>query len=426
MKSETALAQADATPDGLDVAPLALAKAGSGKPEATCDNVALVLNAPQIRDAIRFEEFSQRTLVTGLMGLGYFPDGEWGEAHTTQLVQLCERNGLNVSFATVDRAVALQAQKNSYNVLSDFAWGCADQWDGVARVDRAFTTYWRAEDTAATRAASRVFFLSLLRRAFEPGSKVDTCTVFVGKQGARKSTALEAVVGKAWFADSPLPIGEKDGMQALPGIWLWEFQENESLSRRDAEAIKAFLSQKTDRYRPSYGRHMVTVPRQTCFASTSNSMQTLKDPTGARRMLPVVVGAVDVEGIERDQIQLLGEAARRVCNDERHWPTDAESTALDIIRDAHRAPDPWEAPIAAWLGDSPNLRTGFTLDEVFETETHSNKSKVAGPVPIPVERRTKADQNRAASILRDLHKYERRREWSEPHRGDWLWHAPGR
>jgi len=405
--------------DPLDIElPAALAISKSGKAEPTHANAGLVLAG--LPGSIRLERFSQRVVCEGL-GAWHMPDGEWGDTRTTALVSLCEQNGLPVSPTVVDRAVLFHAEKHAYNVLTDFAEQCAAQWDGVARVDRAFTTYWRAADTSATRAVARVFFLSLLRRALDPGAKVDTCAVFVGAQGVGKSRALRALVGPAWFADSPLPIGDKDGMQALPGTWLWEFAENESISKRDAEATKAYLSQSLDKYRPSFGRHTVTVPRQTCFASTTNDAQTLNDPTGARRFLPVTVGAVDVDGIERDRLQLLGEAASRVLAGEQHWPTPAETAALADVREDHRAADPWEEPMRAWLETHGNKP--IELMALFETDTTADKSKVAGPLPMPAAKVGKREQGRASAVLRALG-WERRRSKVRASRGRYLWHPP--
>jgi len=402
---------------GFEVPPLAITNSGDPKP--THANVSLLLAA--LPGQIRFESFAQRITCSGLRELGYFPDGEWTDQHTTQFVQLCERHGLGASPAIVDRAVTLHAHRNAYNVLADFVGDCAAQWDGVARVDQAFTTYWRAEDTAATRAAARVFLLSLARRALDPGAKVDTVPVFKGDQGVRKSTGLETLVGPAWFADSPLPIGDKDGMQALPGTWLWEFGENHALSRRDLNAVKAFLSQRVDKYRPSYGRHNVSVPRQTCFAITTNEQQTLNDSTGARRFLPVVVGAVDTSAIERDRTQLIGEAARRLLDGEEHWPSDAETAELAGVRELHRETDPWEEPIAVWL---ETRSEPFELTDLFECESHADRSKVAGPVPLPLSRVGKKEQGRAAAVLRGLGWVRKQSRARGPHRGKWLWCPP--
>src|SRR5690606_35513338 len=107
---------------------------------------------------------------------------------------------------------------------------------------------------------------------------------------------------------------------------LWEFQEH-AIGRREIEEQRAFISARSDRYRASYGRHAVDVPRTCVFVSTSNTSEVLHDPEGARRFMPVRVHGVDVagerrvdvDGIKRDRLQVLGEAASRVLAGERHW-----------------------------------------------------------------------------------------------------------
>jgi predicted P-loop ATPase len=377
----------------------------------------------QLGECIRFEEFAGLIVCTGLELLGHFPDGAWTDEHTTALVQVFESVKLYVSPAVVERAVALHARKNSYNVVTDFFAECANAWDGVPRVAQALATYWNAPDDNASRAVSRVLLLSLAARGITPGAKVDTCPVFIGDQGERKSSSLEALVGPAWFSDSPLPIGEKDGMQNLAGVLLWEFSEGESLTRKERNANKAFLSSRIDKFRASYDRHKKAVPRQTCFIATTNDAEVLTDPTGARRFLPVHVRDIDVKGIKRDRVQLLGEAAHRVgVLLEEWWETPAEKLALAPVREACTERHPWHEPIAAWL----RTRTQpFLMGDIFHWEQAGpNMMRDAskdGPIPMNIDRIGKREQAWAAGILRTL-KYERKQDRTQgPNRGDWFW-----
>lgn len=237
-----------------------------------------------------------------------------------------------------------------------------------------------------------MFFLSLLVRALRPGEKVDTCPVFVGEQGLRKSTGLKALVGAPWFSDSPLMIGELDGMQVIRGKWLWELGELASVSKRDALSVKAFMSASEDTFRASYARHSSTVPRQTCFAASTNEHETLVDTTGNRRFMPVVVGAVDVEGISRDREQLLGEAAARVLVGEQHWETDTERASMASVREAHQVHDAWQDLISAWVKNRPGT---FTMAELLAYGTGALGTS-------PEARLDQRSQNRAGAILRRL------------------------
>jgi predicted P-loop ATPase len=432
------------------------------RPAITIDNCARVLAAihEQI-GTIRYDDFTGRIVLASEVGAFLdHPEGEeWSDVHTTALVRRFEQLSppLEVSPGTVDRAVEEHARRHRFNALTEFVLSCAEKWDGVARVDTALEVYWGAPDTEATRITSRVWLLSLAARALIPGCKQDVCPYFSGAQGEGKSTALERLVGAEWFSDSPLPIGDKDAQQNIRGVWGWEIGENAAIGKREAAAVKGFLSQRSDRFRPSYGRGPVTVPRQTCFAATINpdGAGFLRDSTGERRFPVVEVGTIDLAGITRDREQLIGEAATRVmCGivdhpeeatrpaEYRWWITAPENAVLDTAREPHEERDPWTEPIADWAAkrfpSGGPLNGGkfakpkpFTIDDVLSDRVVGVKRVCevpepvyAGAVPLPAARRDKRVQGRVAIILRALG-YKKVRDQSRgPQRGRYLWHAP--
>ena len=342
------------------------------------------------------------------------PDGPAADAHTTALLQVCDDMGLHVSPAAADRAVELHARVHSFNLLRDGLLAMADAWDGVPRVDRALSTYWRADDTPATRATSRVFLLSLAARGITPGAKVDTCPILVAGQGQRKSSSLAALVGREFFSDSELPLGDKDAAQAIRGKWLWEFGESSTLASHSVEKVKAFLSTQVDRFRQSYGRHTQDIPRTCTFVATSNRLEVLNDPTGARRFMPVIVGYADVEAIDRDRVQLLGEAARRVLDGEQHWPTELEDAALSRMQEAATETDAWETPISDWLDRrEADGKGAFALRELFDV--------FGGALALGIERVSKREQMRACAVLHRLGYGRVERTRGAGQRREWLW-----
>lgn len=355
----------------------------------TLTNVMRLLE--EIGDRICFDEMRGRILCRDIEQHGHLPGGLWSDVHTIALVAVCEAHGLPVSKATVQDAVVLHAKRHALNPLRDWLEQCGLAWDGVERVDRALATYWGAADDAASAAVSRTFFLSLAARGLEPGCKVDTCPIFIGEQGIYKSTALRTLAGGAdWFADSPLPIGDKDAMQNIRGKWLWEIGENAGISQRDRNAVKAFLSASHDTFRASYGHFSEDVPRTCVFAVTTNDDEVLHDPTGSRRHMPVRVTRIDLSGIERDREQLLGEAAFRVLEGEQHWPTKEEDAALKRVREDHQETDAWDDAIADWLEPKPaDFR--FALDDLFLHAVQVDRGRI-----------DKSAQTRAAKALSRL------------------------
>ena len=388
-----------------------------GRPKPTPLNVARVVDHV-FGDAIRLEDCTGRVVVADAPeSCGDFPDGAWTDPLTTEMTQLCNALRLQVSSSVVREVIVNHARKRHYNALTEYVLGLADKWDGIPRVDRAMSTYWRTEDTAATRAAGRVFLLSLVARALEPGCKVDTALMLIGPQGLKKSFALQELVGEAWFADSPLEIGNKEGLQTIRGKWLWEIQENSSATRRDRNAVKAFLSARRDTFRASYGHFTETIPRQTVFAISSNDAEPLNDPTGARRYLPVwLTERADLIGLRRDHEQLLAEAAVRVIMGEQYWPTEDEDRALDIARgnatDITVLEDAWDEAIGVWVSERNGnpFRTWDVVDEV------------SGAVRLRASEANRQVMMRVADVLRRLG-MQKRRETGAGGRG-YYWHAP--
>ena len=109
--------------------------------------------------------------------------------------------------------------------------------------------------------------------------------------------------------------------------WIIELAEFDALLRADASTAKAFITRRTEQYRPPYGRHVVERPRPGVLAGTSNKLEINKDETGGRRFWPVTTGTIDTEGLTRDRDQLWAEAVARYRQGEEWWLTDPRMIA---------------------------------------------------------------------------------------------------
>jgi putative DNA primase/helicase len=260
-------------------------------------------------------------------------------------------------------------------------------WDGVPRIDTLLSAYASADDTPLHRQMSRKWRLSAIARVMEPGCKVDTMLILVGMQGAMKSSFFSALChDKEWFSDTTLDIGDKDAFMALAGVWIYEIGELSALQGREAEPVKAFLTSRTDRFRPPYGRNIVHRDRQGVFVGSTNASEFLDDPTGARRFWPVRAGAVDLEGVKRDHVQLWAEAMEVYqTGKERWWFTAEEEKHLNTVRDEYQRADSWQEAIVDWLSGQMG---GVTIREVLSEALH-----------LDLREQTKAATMRAAAIV---------------------------
>jgi len=321
-------ARSPAKPDKIGDDQLIRSDAGAVR---ACEHNAavLIMNASEYQE-LHYDEFLSRTRIG---------DRDWVDADDIEVLCWLQRTHRVAAFklgqaTTAVRAVAFTRKRDS---LRDFI-EALPEWDGVARIAAAFVTAWGAPDHALTRAASRNFFVALIARALRPGAKVDTMTVFEGPQGGNKSRGLKAL-GGGFHAEITAPLGTADFMRELMGVWIAELSELDSLRGRDAATVKRLLSAQEDRFVQKYALHAESYPRRAVAVATTNERHYWQDHTGARRLIPIACGRIDVEAIERERLQWFAEA--RVAFDAgATWWEFPESVAEE--QDARQQVDPWE------------------------------------------------------------------------------------
>jgi predicted P-loop ATPase len=182
-------------------------------------------------------------------------------------------------------------------------------WDNVERIEHSFSTVFHCDDNGYTRAVSRNFWISLIARTYDPGCKLDNMIILEGAQGALKSSALN-MIGGEWFAEQhENATNAKAFAEVLQGKLLIEIAEMDAFSRAEVTRVKQVVSNKSDRYRPSYGRHAQDHPRRCVMAGSTNKDDWNRDATGARRFWPIACkGFCDLGYLKEHRAQLFAEA----------------------------------------------------------------------------------------------------------------------
>jgi predicted P-loop ATPase len=214
--------------------------------------------------------------------------------------------------------------------------------------------------------------------------------ILEGPQGKLKSTALRILaVRDEWFADRLSHVDTKDASIETAGIWIFEISEMEGLLKAAPSAQKRFISSRSDRYLPPYGKHTISRPRLGTINPPADGCY-LQDPTGARRYWPLTcIGMIDVAGLEQIRDQLWAEAVY-LFKAGRPWHLETpELEALATVeQDKRFVVDPWEKPIREWLGD----RTDITIWDVLEHALGLNRK----------QQQAQPTQKRVVSILTRL------------------------
>lgn len=322
------------------------------------------------------------------------------------IVALSHINKLNIGKELAADAIEFAARQRRFNPFRDYL--DALKWDGTPRLDSWLSTYLGVLATPYSKAVGRWWLVSLIARTYKPGCQADHLLVLEGPQGRGKSSALRILFGDDYFTDEMPDLGTKDALQHIAGMVGVELGELDALSRHEVTRVKAFLTVRSDRYRPAFERYVINAPRTCVFAGTTNSDGYLKDDTGNRRFWPVRVGRIDLAALAAERDMLLAEARLAFEGGSRWHPTTELASAIHGEQEARFQRDEWEPRVEAWVSDQGNeIDLGAVL---------------SGPLGLEPGKWGQGEQKRAASCLRRLG-YERRqvRAGSKVH---WRWVLP--
>ncbi len=111
--------------------------------------------------------------------------------------------------------------------------------------------------------------------------------VLYGTQGVGKTSLLRklSVYPSEWFVEgASININDKDSISLVTSGWITELGELDNTFRKSSDAaLKSFITNTIDTWRPPYGKANVPTPRHTALCGTVNTKNFLRDPTGSRR-----------------------------------------------------------------------------------------------------------------------------------------------
>lgn len=312
----------------------------------------------------------------------------WSDSDTVRAcewLQVWSPRRIEVGKELVNDAVDVVAREHAYHPLEDYFTDL--KWDGEERIEYWLGTYLGADPTPILHAFGPRLLIAAVARIFEPGCQVDTILVLEGPQGKYKSTALSVLAGQEYFSDQLPDIRSKDAAIQLLGKLMIEVAEMDAFKGMQSSTIKAFLSRRTDRFRPPYGKRAVDVPRS-CLFVTENLPSYLHDETGGRRYWPVRVGDIDIAKLRRDRDQLWAEAVYRYQRGDVWYLDTAElEAAAKEEQDARYEHDPWDERIKLFLASRQNT----SISEILEVVVKKPRAEW-----------TQSDHNRVARTLQYL------------------------
>jgi len=362
-------------------------KISKNEPFDNISNISFVLDRI-VEHKIWYDTFLRKIMTEG-------PDGdrEWSDYDDIRLtIDIQRRCGLaKSSKERVSQAVIEYAMRNTRDCLKEYLEEL--KWDGIPRISTAFVKMFGVEENSYNCDVSSNFFKSMAARGIKPGVKCDTMLVLEGDQGIGKSTCLEILAGE-WYMvmnDSP---DSHDFAMAMSGKWLCEIAEMHAFTRADVRSVKRTLSTAKDTYRPPYGTHAKTFPRQSVLAGSTNHDDWMGDDTGGRRFWPIRCEKVDLEWTRMNRDQLFAEAVALLTGetskpkDKKFW--EFSDRAAEKVEQMKRfAPDIWQDRVLAWLNSSTDAVNDVSLSLVMDKA-----------LLIPIDQQDRRKEMRVSSIMR--------------------------
>lgn len=326
------------------------------------------------------------------------------EDYTRICMWLNKNWGVTLTEQTIWNCVYIVSKKKNYHPVRNYLESV--QWDGKERLDDWLFTYLQARAESEkqkkyVQLVGRFWLIQAVARIFNPGCKADCVLILEGKQGIKKSSAMEILTSTDWFHDTPLVLGNKDSYVVLRGSWIVEMAELDALMRAESSAAKAFFSSKIDIFRKPYGRESERIKRQCVFCGSVNHTDYIKDRTGGRRYWPVWCEGVEAAKLQEDRDQLWAEAVVAFEAGERFWvETEEEVKIFEMEQEARQLDDPWEELISTYL---------IGMNEITVTEIMQEA------LQLTTDKMTRRAETRVGQIM-TRKKWERRRKSKEGRR----------
>ena len=267
-----------------------------GKPLCTADNIATILRLDPKFASLRTNALSSHYEYTDEDGVTRL----WSDAKDADARTYLEKNYGVWNAKKYEDALRCVFEERKYHPIKQIIEKI--EWDGVSRIPALLSTWMGVEDNDYTREVSRLIFAGGIHRLYHPGCKFEDMPVLIGKQGGGKSSFVRFLAIEDRFFTELRTIEGKEGLEAIEGAWIVEVSELLALTKtKEQEAVKAYLSTLTDKYRPAYGRHAVERPRTCTFIGTTNRNQFITDKTGGRRFYPIECGVTGYELFDREK-----------------------------------------------------------------------------------------------------------------------------
>lgn len=186
-------------------------------------------------------------------------------------------------------AIEQVAYNNGYNPLKIYMEEAAEKWDGKDRLTTVFCDFLGAERREEVILSTKMFFYGGVAKIFDPSVKFDFVLDLVGGQGAGKTSFWQNIAPLGYYTDQFYTFTDKDDFSVMRKALIVNDDEMTATRKASFEELKRFVTMQQFEYREPYGRSVSQFAKKFLLVRTTNDLYYLKDKTGERRFLPILV-----------------------------------------------------------------------------------------------------------------------------------------
>lgn len=218
----------------------------------------------------------------------------------------------------------------------------------------------------------RKFMVAAVRRAFKPGTKVDSALVLYEEAGGKqKTTFIKELFGFDWVTTLSHKTAEVGRM--IQGNWCIDMGEMGAVTRGELEEMNEFMTACDDFYRAPYGRTFQRRLRGAVLTGTTNNPSFMRTSAHARRFWPIEIRKmIDMTYLRAHRDELWSAAVALAFAtpmsdwlfDGAHWLDGEELAAAGVIGKVYQDRDAWHESIESFCCG----RKFVTTREIYEAK----------------------------------------------------------
>lgn len=310
----------------------------------------------QLSIYLKHNEFSQEhELIKDIkIGNTHFKKGEL-PSNFDSVVKVYFESVLKVAFSNQAMVDGMETffSERTYNPVVEYMEKAAKEWDSRQRIDRMFQVYLGADDIGLVSKIAEMWLVGAVAKVYDPYTKFDYVLDLVGGQGVGKTSLLQKLGGD-WYTDAVTDFSNKDNYDIMLKSLIVNDDEMVASNRMSFAETKAFISKTSLRFRKPYMKRTEEFAKNFVLARTTNQKEYLKDKTGERRFLPIMVNAEKQKKhpmeIEPETIkQIWGEAVTIFKNGASLMFDEETEKELNVYRERFMYRDEVEQQVLEYL-----------------------------------------------------------------------------